>query len=216
MSLNNEIIYPCFLLCREFASNAYWKIIFEDLAYGKCPTGTYISKEFFCCSYKGKEFSYKIEKKEPEILYNEIYNLLYVKLGMNSNQDKQKKRNRILVIESDIIESRKDWSMIRKKNVKDLLIEQYIISMSSKHSLCREKTKHLYSMIYIALSFKLITSKDIEFSNGEITNIKGVEFKNNDIIFTKSFKSDDQQQDDNQCEQKLMSDNWQKFLKNFM
>ena len=65
--------------------------IFEDLAYGKTPYGTYITKNFFCCSYKSKEISYRIEKKDPLILYTDLYNLLTKNLGILSRKDKLKK-----------------------------------------------------------------------------------------------------------------------------
>lgn len=211
----NELIYPFLLSCCQFASNTFWKNIFEELAYAKTPYGTYISKDFFCCNYKGKEFSYKIEKKEPSILYKEIYNLLLNKLGLNSSQEKFKKKNKITAFENSVIESRQQWGNIRKKNVKDLFIEKYVISMSKKHSLDMKKTKYLHSILYIGMSFKIITSKDIEFENSEITNIKGIEFKNNNIYCSKLFKSDANLSipQDSSIETKMMVDLWKKYLK---
>jgi hypothetical protein len=211
---NNEIIYPFLLPCCQFASNTFWKNVFEELAYAKPPYGTYISKDFFCCNYKGKEFSYKIEKKDPSILYKEIYNLLLNKLGLNSNQEKFKKKNKIIAFENSIIESRQQWNNIRKKNVKDIYIERYVISMKKKHNLDETKTKYLYSILYIGMSFKIINSKDIEFENNEITNIKGVEFKNNTIVCSKLFKSDTINiSNDVSVEQKTMLELWKKYLK---
>ena len=43
------------------------KYIFEDLAYGKTPYGAYFNKDFLCCSFKGKEFSYKLDFKKSKI-----------------------------------------------------------------------------------------------------------------------------------------------------
>ena len=76
MAIKKEILYPVFLECLQFINDAFWENIFEDLAYGKTPYGTYINKDFLCCNYKNKEFSYKIEKKDPKTLYNDIYSLL--------------------------------------------------------------------------------------------------------------------------------------------
>ena len=76
MVMKKEILYPVFLECLQFTNDFFWENIFEDLAYGKTPYGTYINKDFLCCNYKDKEFSYKIEKKEPELLYNDILFLL--------------------------------------------------------------------------------------------------------------------------------------------
>ena len=63
MLVKKELLYPIFLECSQHADDTFWENIFEDLAYGKAPYGTYISKDFLCCGYKKKEFSYKIEKK---------------------------------------------------------------------------------------------------------------------------------------------------------
>ena len=76
MVIKRDIIYPVFLECCKYANDSFWENIFEDLAYGKTPYGTYINKNFLCCSYKNKEFSYKIERKDSYQLYNDIYNLL--------------------------------------------------------------------------------------------------------------------------------------------
>ena len=51
--------------CSQFITDKFWENIFEDLAYGKSPYGTYISKGSLTCKYKDKEFIYKIEKKDP-------------------------------------------------------------------------------------------------------------------------------------------------------
>ena len=91
--IKNDLIYPIFLDCCLFTDNDFWKYILEDLAYGRSPYGTYIKKDFLCCNYKNKEFSYKInQKKEPEVIYNEIHDLLYNKLGLLSNEDIQNRK----------------------------------------------------------------------------------------------------------------------------
>jgi hypothetical protein len=68
MPVKREIVYPVFLECCQYADDIFWENVFEDLAYGKPPYGTYISKGFLCCSFKNKEFSYKIERKDCKIV----------------------------------------------------------------------------------------------------------------------------------------------------
>ena len=143
MVFRRDIIYPWILNCCKFCSDSYWENIFEDLAYGRPPYGTYISRDFLCCNYKKKEFSYKIENKEPLKLHNDIYNLLKNRLGLLSRQDKAKNQLEFKNTEETLKSSRKNWSDIRKKNIKDLLIEQYVIRMKQKHKL----NIKLFSMI---------------------------------------------------------------------
>ena len=84
MTGKKDILYPIFLECLQYTTDTFWENIFEDLAYGKTPYGTYINKNFLCCNYKNKEFSYKIEKKNADQLYNDVFNLLAKKLGLLS------------------------------------------------------------------------------------------------------------------------------------
>ena len=144
MTVKKEIIYPIFLECCQFANDRFWINVFEDLAYGKYPYGTYISKDFLCCNYKDKEFSYKIERKNPEILYNDVYSLLAKKLGLLSHKDKIKKKIDFYNIHNDNKEN-KTWGSIRKKNIKDLLLENYVIDMKKIYSLTITQTKYLLS-----------------------------------------------------------------------
>ena len=214
MPLNKEIIYPFFIKCCQYSPDVFWENIFEDLAYGKTPYGTYISKDFLCCNYKDKEFSYKIERnKQSDVLYNEVYDLLANKLGLLSQQDKLNKRIEFYNVEENIKACRKDWSSIRKKNVKDLLIENYVIDMKNKYNLSIKQAKRLLSIIFIGIVFKVINSKDIEYSEGRIQNINGVDFERKKIIMRKNiYDLEVSFAPSIIIDKKLMSDNWEKYL----
>ena len=213
MPIKKEIIYPVFLECCKFSTDSFWENMFEDLAYGKTPHGTYINKNFLCCSYKNKEFSYKIERKDPIELYTDIYNLLTKKLGMMSHMEKIKKRVDFEETESRIKEFRQDWGNIRKKNIKDLLVERYVIDMKNKHSLTVKQATYLLSIIFIAIVFKVITSKDIEYSDNKIQNIDGIEFTTKKIIIKRNiYDIDISFSPEIFMDKKLMADNWEKYL----
>lgn len=214
MPINKEIIYPVFFECSEFATDNFWKNIFEDLAYGKTPYGTYINKDFLCCSYKNKEFSYKIERKDYQIIYEDIYNLLTNKLGILSRKEKVKKLVAFHKTENRIKEFRQEWSNIRKKNIKDLLVEKYVIDMKNKHNLTIKQAKYLLSILFMAIVFKVITSKDIKYSEGKIQNIDGIDFSNKKIILKRNIYTIDVNiSPEIFTNKELMSDNWEKYLK---
>jgi len=213
MPIRNEIIYPFFFECCEFAPNNFWKNIFDDLAYGKTPYGTYINKDFLCCSYKGKEFIYKIERKDPRVIYNDIYKLLKHKMGVLSNNEKINKRNNFYETESKIKENRLEWSNIRKKNIKDLLLEIYIINMKNKYNLSVKQARNLNSIVFIGLTFKIITPKDIIYEDFKIKEIKGIEFENKKIILKINlYKNKLGISNDIENKKTYMSDNWDKYL----
>lgn len=206
-----EIIYPMFLECSDCCEDNYWKNIFEDLAYGQTPYGTYISKGFFCCNYKNKEFSYKIEKKDKYRLYEDIC-VLCKKIGLMSHNDKIQKKMDFKNAENEIKGEREKWSNIRKKNLKDFLIENYVIRMKKQYNLDVGQSKYLNYVIFLSMIFKIINMKDIEYEDGQITNIKGISFANKEII----IENDLFEYESRKCilidDHSFMSDSWDKYL----
>ena len=177
--MKREIIYPFFIECCKFTNDIFWKSIYEDLAYGITPYGTYINKDFLTCNYKDKEFIYKIQKKDPKELYNDIYNLFKNKLSLMSRNEIMKKKNDISISQEQTYE---EWSDIKKKNLKEVLIEKYAINMSNKHNLTIVQTKYLMSLIFLSFVFKISTANDIIMKNGKIESINGIEFEKGKII----------------------------------
>ena len=213
MTVKKEIIYPIFLECSQYITDKFWENIFEDLAYGKAPYGTYISKGSLTCKYKDKEFIYKIEKKNAKLLYNDVYLLLTKKLGLLSHQDKLNKKIDFQNIEDEIKEGRKNWNSIKKKNSNDLLIENYVITMKNKYFLSMKQSKYLLSIIFIGMVLKIITVKDIDYSDGVINKIESISFENKKIIFEKDIYDLKFNISNIVIEDKnLMSVNWTRYL----
>lgn len=213
MPAKREICYPIFLECSQYAIDTYWENIFCDLAYAKPPYGTYISKGFLCCSYKKKEFSYKIEKKEAKVIYTEVYDLLTRKLGLLSNIERIKKKRDISILENNMKEARKTWADIRKKNIKELLIELYVAKKKSEFSLTLEQVRFLLSIIYVAIVFKVITSDDIVYENGKITHIDGIDFTKHQIFFERDLYSIETGFSHHiVADKKLVSETWDKYI----
>jgi hypothetical protein len=209
-----EIIFPIFLECCKYCPDLFWVNVFEELSYGKTPYGVYFSKKYLCCNYKNKEFSYKIETNDAEKLYQDVYDLLSKKLGLLSTQEKIKKRLDFNNAEDCIKECKQNWSSIRKKNVKDLLIEKYVINMKHKYLLTFKQAKYLLSLIYIMMIFKIISQKDIVYIDGTIDHIEGIEFEKKKIILKRDMYNIEQSfAPQILIEKKSMSDLWEKYLK---
>lgn len=217
MPIKKEIIYPYFLECCQYCQDVFWESIFEELAYGKVPYGTYISKGFLTCSFKNKEFIYKLERRDPKILYEDIYKLLTEKLGILSQKEKAQKRIAFFETEKNIRQARQDWQSIRKKNVKDVLYEKYVIDMQKKYNLSTKQAKYLLSLILFSIYFKTINAKDVIYKDDKIQHINGIEFKQGEIIPTRPLISstgsiDIEEEIENNTSLRI-ADNWEKYLK---
>jgi hypothetical protein len=214
MPLKKEIVYPIFLECCPCAPDTFWENVFEDLAYGKTPYGTYISKDFLCCSYRKKDFSYKIERKDAGQVYEEVHHLLVTKLGLCSPQERVRQKKEFDEFENKMRFSRSSWSSIRKKSVKELLIELFVTRMKNKYSLSLKQSRHLLSAIFLAMVFKVITSDDIRYEDGDIQAIDGINFSKGQVSIEHDLYDLDASINPRLVlGKKRMSDNWTKYLK---
>lgn len=209
--MKRELLYPFFIECSCMTEDKYWKEIFTDLAYGVAPYGAYVSKGFIVCNYKEKEFMYKITQKEPSALYNDIYNLFTTKLNIISSVELANKKKTLEKFYEEI----EDWNSIKRKNLKDVLIENWAINMKNTYGLTMKQTRSLVSMIFLCIIFKLITSKDIIIENGVIASITGISFEQGKVNMEKDLYDIRSTISPDIISNKLnMSDEWEKYLKN--
>jgi len=207
--MKRELLYPFFIDCAVYTNDKFWKSIFEDLAYGIAPYGAYVSKGAIMCNYKDKEFMYRIVKKDPAELYNDIYNIFTNKLNVISKEELLQRKEKIDKVQDDVI----DWCAIKKKNFKDILIENWAISIKKKHNLTIKQTRYLISIIFLGLIFKIFTSKDIVIKNGAIETINGIHFTNNKINIERDIYDIQAVSSPDIVTDKLnMSDEWEKYL----
>lgn len=217
MSVKKEIIHPIFLDCVKFAEDIYWKQIFQDMAYGITPYGTYFNKGFLCCNFKNKEFTYKIENKDPEILYNEIYNILKNKVGIYSSNDKIFMLEDFKKIENEIKKTQLNkWNNIKKRTTRDFIIENYVIEMKKKYNLNNVESKNLLNLIQIGLVFKTINSKNIRYEDGRILDINVLSFENGKVKYNNIIDSVENLETKIIFQEKLIASSlWKKYVLSF-
>jgi hypothetical protein len=175
--LKRDVIYPIFLKCLPYVEDEFWKETFEELSYGNCYQGSYVSKGFLFSNVKSKEFAYKFIDKEPEKIYSDITKLLKEKLNIMSKNDRSILINEFEEIEKNIKNIKNvDWNDIKKKSIKDILFQNYIINVKKKYDLRDSQVKCLYNTINLGLMLKSIKNSDIVYINGEIQEIKGFSF----------------------------------------
>ena len=177
MPLKREVVYPIFLNCLPFIDDLFWKETFEELSYGNCYQGSYISKGFLCSNVKGKEFVYKFIDKEPQKIFVDIVKLLKDKLNIMSKNDRK-----ILYEEFDDVEKmlksirNTDWVDIKKKSLKDILFQNFLIKIKNQYELRDIQVRCLYNTINLGLMLKSIKNSDVIYEDGEIKGIKGFIF----------------------------------------
>ena len=174
--VNRELQYPIFLQCIQYTVDPFWKMVFEELAYNVCFMGTSISRGTYYCTIKSKEFSYKFQGVEPKIIFENITLLLQKHSlggksdGINCLKEYNEAHHGLI----EVIEQ--DWSDIKKKSIKDLLYQNYLIEMKDLYHLTDIQVKRLYSFINFAILLKTMTNKCVVYTGGRITKIDGLSF----------------------------------------
>jgi hypothetical protein len=181
MPLKRDVIYPIFLKCIEFIDNdTFWRETFEELSYGNCYQGSYISKGFICSNIKGKEFIYKFIDKEPEKIYQDISKLFKERLNIMSKNDRKILINEFEEVEKNLKSIKNtEWSEIKKKSLKDILFQNFLIKCKNEYELSDYQLKKLYNSINLGVMLKSIKNSDIIYDNGQIIEIKGINFYKN-------------------------------------
>ena len=211
---NKEIVYAKFLDCCSFSEDIFWKTVFKDLAYGNTPYGIYISKDFICCNFKNKEFSYKIDlNKTSEVLFKEISDIFKNKFGLLSIQEKIDKRKSFYMMKDNLKKNTENWANIRKKNIKENIIEKYLLKMKDEYELTFKQIRILVLLINIGLVFKVISNNDILYKDSEIKSITGINFKKKMIQIDKEmYKGSIEISNVASDDKKQMLKNWNKLL----
>lgn len=208
----NEIIYPIFVKCCEYASNNFWKVIFEELSQNKLPKGVYIQNRTMKSNRKGQEFTYKIPTSNPEQIYNDISSLFKNILNIRSNNEKITKHLQLQEKCSNLYD---EWSNIKKKSIKDFLIQNYVIDMKKKYNLTNTQATKLNANIYTGLLYKLYENEDFNYIKGKIISIKGIEFNDNKIIINKNLgRIEPVKIIDSHKKSRTLLDIWEKMLIN--
>ncbi len=181
MKSKHVLLYPLFLRCCLYIVDPFWKYIFEDLAYNKTPYGIVVNEDGLHSIIKHKEFSVLFEGKSDQEIAFEVCKGLSEKLSILSQKDHIFRRNAYENAYDKVMKSITSWNDIKKKRIKDLLIEQYVLKMKADFKLSMPLTRILYSIVFIGLQFKTITAKHIIYIEGRITKISGIRFTSHQI-----------------------------------
>ena len=206
------ILYPVFLKCCQYTSDKFWRKIFDDFAYGKCPYGVYFNKDVLCCKGKKGQVNCLIDDNiDDKSLYEKIREILVNNMGILSPNDRITQEK--IFVEFSEPENETTWNGIKKKNKKDLLLELFSIEMRQKFNLGIQEARFLHSFIKSALMFKTILPSDIVIENGRISEIRGINIKDKKIIFDIDLYDFVIDEKETRIENKRkMSDSWDTYI----
>ena len=126
---------------------------------------------------KGKEFVYKFIDKEPGRIYTDVSRILKEKLNILSKNDRKVMLNEFEEVERSIQQVKQsDWNDIKKKSLKDILFQNFLIRMKQSHELRDVQVRCVYNAINLGLMLKSIKTTDVVYEDCEIKEIKGFHF----------------------------------------
>jgi len=178
------IQYPIFIKFLNYVNDPFWRFIYEDMAYSRCPYGLYLQKNYLCCNIKNKEFVYKLEEnKSVEECFNDINNLLKLRVGLLSEKERIIQKDSLVKIRN----KKDDWLKVKKKMIRETLLEKFVMDKSIQYYLSIGVINKMLCLLIIGLIFKTINSKDISYKNGVIENINGFVFFPKKVLITKNI-----------------------------
>lgn len=223
----SNVVYPFLVKCSTHMPDEFWKSIVMNLALGKYPKCIYFSNYTIFSTTKKVQISYSIPLNRPEKeVAQEIYSFLLENTSLSSLDDNIKKKEMIALRKKNIIMSEK-WSMIKKKNVRELIMINYVLREKKERKLSWDKSFELLSLIKLGFIYRLQASKDVEYSNGEIQSIKGIVFnpqlgcfenhklkkriERGDHEIVVEANNDDEEKTDEDG-RKFLSDQWERYV----
>jgi hypothetical protein len=183
------IIYPDLLkhsVQRKPASEAgknvtlFWRLVLERISIGDPPFGTQIINHSLIYTRRSRSDSSRKEIPLKTTTPSEIISFFEKFVGVQ--------------LEYVYFDS---WKEIKRKVIKDNLIQDYVTRFQLEHNLTNQQTNYLSSLIHLYITLKRITPEDItleivesnkQYRCTRIKSISGIYYSNQDNIVKFSNK----------------------------
>lgn len=165
-------ISEIFQKCSEMTDDEFWRVLFTDAARNKLPKGFFLGPKQL--TYRnGNKIHHCVIPKSPRTAY-EVLMSFFRNIGcINSERDilNNKEEERNALTHCEVIKS---WKDIKKKKVKENLINKFISRKVKEHNMDEEKQKTFMTTVYKGFLWNLF--KNIEIVDGEISSIKELNY----------------------------------------
>lgn len=233
------VIYPIFIECKEYVLDGYWKDVLSQCAINRFPKGIRykVTMNPGSSDDSGFEhiFSIKTMKKlgsrggvevinlptEPKVLAGCLLSIFREKLDMYSSLDLQIKKEEFEVMNSSLkVNYDCTWKELKPKNVKDMMIRNYVIELQKRHSLTDGQARKLLSEINCCVQLKILDQESIVYSSGKIQSIDGIISNPDEPLKVNIFESANVQQKNSKVEKATrvsrLQQSTDKFSKQFV
>jgi len=120
----------------------------------------------------------------PVELFQVMMLIFREKLGLRSSRDLQTQAQEL----EDVKEKNKinldcEWKKLKPRALKDELIMNYVMKLTADHELDSKESKTLLTTIYLGFQYKKLTADHVDYENGVINNIIGLEVDSKERTF---------------------------------
>lgn len=173
-------ISEIFQKCSEMTDDDFWKVLFSDAAKNKLPKGFFLGQKQLTYRH-GNKIHHCLIPKSPRTAY-EVLMSFFRNIGcINSDKDilnnKEDEKNSLTQCEAI-----RSWKEIKKKKVKETLINKFISKKIKEFNMNKEEQKCFITTVYKGFLWNLF--KNIEIVNGEIEDIKELIYDEENKKFT--------------------------------
>jgi hypothetical protein len=183
-----SVEYPIFLEVSQYTQDPYWRYVMEELAYGNGPYGVSIDCDAIRCRLTGKAFTFYYSNLDSITLYEQLQEILKTKLKLMSKVDLLNEKE--TWVETLRLPMNIGWVDIRKKSIKDRLIEQFVMDMKEQYGWTLTHARRMNAIVMTGFQFKLLTAKDIHYDSihHRITSIDGIQIESGRIRLLKQME----------------------------
>lgn len=211
---SDNIYYPQFEAASQYIEDEYWKVILHNCARKKFPRGFNFNDGIL--KYRVNNISIALPDDYVSLAQTAIHFFQENgKLYSKRDQEIRKKQDEAIII-NQLINNSNNWTCIsRSKNRRATYIRDYV---ERKYINFPQYIRdELYTQLNIAFETKYITKEHVNFENGLITNIDGIDANDTSVFFTRPFSflkithyNEDYLQQKNKCHRHF--ENWCKYM----
>ena len=172
------LLYPIFEECKKYTLDSYWKDILSDCSINRFPMGARYDPKRNTLTIKTKSHSsVHALPTEPVELYTVLVKIFREELGLKSDREVALQRDKLeRIIEARNNAKEGEWKKIKTKLIRDEILMEFTEKLCKEYKLSGTETRKLHSLISLGFQFKSLISDDVVYEDGQITEIRGLEF----------------------------------------